>query len=148
MKWTEIERKGCSRQRGEAFISVGRNKLTVSAGAAALIPDSFEYQYATISEAFEGNNRYIGIRLLKERSKNSLTIRRRKSNEKVIQGMEISDRELLSRAFGSAIAQRDGTTRFEVTRDLTASNILMVKLSQSEKKAAKQGAFNMKKLYH
>ena len=34
MKWTELERKGCSRQRGEAFISVGRNKLTVSAGAA------------------------------------------------------------------------------------------------------------------
>ena len=63
MKWTELERRGSSRQRGIPFISIGRNKLTISAGAVALIPDSNEYQYATIAEAFEGNNRYIGIRL-------------------------------------------------------------------------------------
>lgn len=150
MKWNVIEKTARGPRKTDAFASVGRNQLNISSGAVARIKDYKNYKHAEIMRALEGNDVYIGIRLLLEPTPNSLPIRRKKGADgKEINGITISDKITLSKAFGTQIAQKKGFTRYDLMRDKNTPNILMIKLNQDrmQRQAAAQGRFQMSNLY-
>ncbi len=149
LKWNIVEKKEkAPRRMHSAFASVGRNSLTLSAGAAMMISGHKDYSYAELLTADDGRNRYIGIRLTKSQTENSLPIKRRVSRGKEVNGITISNRQMLAEAFGRNISEKNGVTRFDVCRDKNYSNILMIPLGQNEKKASKQGKFGLQNLYY
>ena len=127
MKWENVKIQGNNNTRNKPFASVGRGKLTLSAGACKLIEDQEEYKFAQFMKAKENGKLYVGIRLLKEDAPNALHIARKKLNGKMITAMEITNKSVMEALFGVS-GSADKTTQYEVRKDDDEENVLVISL--------------------
>ena len=126
MNWEVVKIPQNSRGRTTPYVSVGFGRLSLSAAACELIENHQTIKYAELLKGKINNKLCIGVRLLRESTANSLAVSRKKdSNGKMVTGMDISNKRVIEELFGpSGSAQK--TTRYNVRRDETAENILII----------------------
>lgn len=125
MNWEVVEIPSNKKGRTAPYASVGNGRLSLSAASCELITNYDKYTYAELLRGKIGKDPCVGVKLLKEATSNSLAIKRKKINGKIIAGMEISNKNILLELFGlTATAKK--TTRFDVKKDPDADNILMI----------------------
>ena len=122
MDW-EVYKLKESGGRTAPFVSIGRGTLDFSGSACALINDNGQYKYAQILKGKDRGKAVVAVKFLEEYMENSIPIKRKKQNGKVISGMTIRNKEAISTLFGKD-GTNDGMVRHKV--ELIQENILRI----------------------
>ena len=109
--------------RTAPFVSIGRGTLDFSQSACELVNDIGEYKYAQILTGKEKGKTVVGVKFLNDYEENSIPIKRKKQNGKIISGMTIRNKDAIERLFGKDGAN-NGMVRHQVVP--AGDNILKI----------------------
>ncbi len=105
------------------FVSIGRGQLDFNAVACDLIKDNGEYRFAQLLTAKEKGKTVVAVKFLKEVETNTIPIKRKKQNGKIIKGITIANKGVISDLFGKN-GSNDGMVRYSV--ELIAEDMLKI----------------------
>ena len=126
MGWEVVKIPTSSRGRTSPYASVGNGRLSLSAAACELIENYEEFTHVQLLKNRINNRLCIGVLFLKESTPDSIKISRKKMKSgKLIGGIEISSSKVLENLFGLAATAKK-TTRYDVKKDNTFENFLIV----------------------
>ena len=130
MFWETVKIKNEAKGRTVPYASVGFGRISISVAACELIKEYTQYSFAELLKGKINNKPCIGVRLLheKERTENSLPIKRRQVSGKFIGGFEIASKLTLEELFGPS-ASASKATRYNAIKDPDSDNILIVFLN-------------------
>ena len=86
--------------RNVPFVSIGRGQLDFNAAACNLVNDNGQYNYVQIFTGKEKGKTVVAVKFIKTPENNSIMIKRKTQNGKVIQGMTIVNKGVVSSLFG------------------------------------------------
>ena len=95
------------------YVSIGRGEMDFSAAACELIEDNEEYKYAQILTGKENGKAVVAVKLLKESESDTIAIKRKYVNGKLIKGFKIVNKGLITKLFGK-VGSNDGRKRYKV----------------------------------
>ncbi len=122
MEWEIFELKQTG-GRTAPFVSIGRGTLDFSQTACELINDTGEYKYAQLLTAKEKGKTIVGVKFLTEYMDNSLPVKRKVVNGKLVAGMTVRNKDAIERLFGKDGAN-EGMVRHQVVP--VGENILKI----------------------
>lgn len=127
MKWETVKIESVSKGRNLAYASVGFGRIGLSVAACELLGNYQKYCKVQLLEGQLNNKKCIGIKFLKndEAEENTLPIKRKTSNGKVVGGLDIACKGVLEKLFGPA-ASASKITRYNIKKDPEADNILII----------------------
>lgn len=127
MKWETVKISNESKGSTIPYASVGRGRITFNSAACGMLDHHENYQYVEFLKGKMNNSVCIGVRFLKpdERTENSVPIKRKSQKGKMINCMEISCKGVIGELFGPS-GTADKTTRYKISKDDDANNILIV----------------------
>ena len=125
MEW-QIVKVGERSGKSVPFVSIGRGQLVFNAVACKLVNDKGNYKFAQILKGKEKNGKaVIAVKFLEEYEEDSIPIKRKQQNGKVIQGMSVVNKGVIEEVFGKD-GSNDGTVRRKVELIPEADNILKI----------------------
>lgn len=125
MAWEIVKIPTSSKGRTSPYASVGFGRLSLSVAACELIENYEDYHYVQLLRDRINNKLCIGVRFIKNPEPDSIKVTRKKSNGKIIGGLEIANSKILENLFGlTATAKK--ATRFDVKKDNSYDNILVI----------------------
>lgn len=122
MAWNVVEPEKGKRNRMQPSASVGFGRISLSVSACNLLGTYEQYKCVELLTDPEKPS-VVGIRFLRESTENSIQIKRRTANGKVIGGMDIVGKSYMEKLFGIAGTQNKAT-KYPVTKD--SENILVI----------------------
>jgi len=122
MEWNIVEIKETS-GKNIPFVSIGRGQLDFNAVACDLVNDVGQYNYAQILTGKENLKIVIAVKFLTEYESNTIPIKRKQAKGKVIKGMTIVNKGIVSELFGKK-GTNEGMVRYKV--ELIDKNILKI----------------------
>lgn len=127
MKWETVKIRNDQKGRTMPYASVGFGRLSLSTAACELIDNFESYACVELLKATVNVQTLVGIKFLKEeeRTEDSLPIKRRKVNDKIVGGIDIMNKGTMQALFG-VIGTQNKATRLCVKKDPDESNILIV----------------------
>ncbi len=125
MDWEVVKISGDIKGRGTPYASVGFGRLSLNAAACQLVKNIAQYPYVEMLQGKKSGKLCIGIRLLKERTENSLAITRGKEGNGRKNEFVINSKAVLEELFKINGVQKK-VTRYTVLKDPDAENILMI----------------------
>ena len=127
MNWETVKIKNDQRGRTMPYASVGFGRLSLSTAACELIDNLESYTCVEMLKAIEGGETLIGVRFLedKDRTVDSLPIKRRVVNERIVGGIDIMNKGTMQELFGD-IGVQNKVTRMSVKKDPDLNNVLIV----------------------
>lgn len=129
MEWKTVEISKTRKGRG-CFVSVRDGMIKFSAEASLLIPDYRDYGYAVLMTATEGNKKYVGVKLIKEPTDNSIAVLHTKYKGNTVNGFKINCKPVVKELFGDLVEQKK-TVRYDVTKDQN-DNILTIEVKKQQ----------------
>ena len=128
MEWSTVKIENDAKGRNSPYASIGFGKISLSAAACKLISDYEQYKYVELLQGERNNTPCVGIRFLRQRSENSLPVKRRTqktSKGKTVDGADIANKATLEKLFGPAASAKK-SERYNVTKDEDSDNILII----------------------
>lgn len=126
MAWEIVKIPADNRGRTAPYASVGCGKLSLSTAACGLIYNYEEFPYVLLRKNRINNRLCIGVQFLKEATRDSILISRKKSkNGEFIGGIDISSKKIMESLFGLA-ATSNKVTRYDVKIDNSFDNFLII----------------------
>ena len=123
MEWKIVEVKQ-TYGNNVPFVSIGRGQLDFNAVACDLIDDKNNcYRYAQLLTGKENGKTIVAIKFLKEYEPDTIPIKRKKQNGKIIKGMIVANKGIISNLFGKD-GSNDGMVRYSVA--LIENNMLRI----------------------
>ena len=122
MEWKVFELQETG-GRTAPFVSIGRGTLDFSQAACALINDTGEYKYAQILLGKEQGKPVVGVKFLTEYEDNSIPIKRKMADGKIVAGMTVRNKKAIESLFGKDGANQ-GMVRHKVAP--MGTNILRI----------------------
>lgn len=86
------------------FVSIGRGQMDFNAAACKLINDEGQYKFAKVFTGKENGKTVVAVRFLCEAELDTIAIKRKNHDGKIIQGMTLANKGLIMKLFG-----KDGT---------------------------------------
>ena len=123
MEW-EVVRINETSGKNVPFVSIGRGQLDFNAAACKLIGDEGQYKYARILKGKENGKTVIGVKFLMDADSDTILVKRKVQNGKIIQGMTVVNKGIIEELFGKD-GSNDGMVRHKV--ELMDGNILKIK---------------------
>ena len=118
--------KQIARIEGEPFASIGLGRITLNSEACKLLKNIYDYEYVEVKSGKEGGRlSKIGLKFISEKTLNCLRVSERKYKGKIIGGLNINSKALVSEFFGKT--KDNNTTRYAVEKvdeDMLAINIV------------------------
>ena len=127
MEWELVKIENNKKGRGTPYASVGFGRLSLSAAACELLDNFDKYSFVELLKGKKNNKMCIGVRFLKEseRTQDSLPIKRKNVDGKVVKGADIANKKIMEDLFGIN-GSANKSTRFAVEKDKDMDNILVV----------------------
>ncbi len=126
--WEPISVAKGGRKIGEPCASIGHGRIALNADACDLI-DTNGYDWVEILKGKVAKKiEKIGIRFLKERSKTSLKVARRKVNNELVPGININSKSLIKELFGESGV--NANKRYAVVVEKDNKNMLVIDLNK------------------
>ena len=116
MKWETITIDKKDKGRTAPFASVGHGRMELSSSACNLIDNYEEYKFAELLKGQYKGKLCFGVLFLKESTPNSITISRKKTGGKYIDGVTIGNKAVIGKMFGEKGIQNK-TTRYDVIKE-------------------------------
>ena len=114
MEWNVVQIKQTSGNK-VPFVSIGRGQLDFNAVACDLIDDDGRYKYVKLLTANDNGKTIVAVRFLYEPEPNTIPIKRKTQNGKVIKGMTVVNKGVITELFGKD-GSNDGMQRHLVER--------------------------------
>ncbi len=124
MEWTTVKISADNKGRNTPFASIGFGRISLSAAACELIESYDKYSYVELLKD-KNNSDCIGVRFLKNNTSDSIKIKRKVINGKVIAGVSIENKKTIEDIFGMKGTAKKAT-RYNVEKDKDADNILII----------------------
>lgn len=105
------------------FVSIGRGQLDFNAVACKLINDVGQYEYAQLLTGKEKGKTVVAVKFLEKAESNTIPVKRKKQNGKIIKGMTLVNKDVISELFGKN-GSNDAMIRYGV--ELVDNNILKI----------------------
>ncbi|MBQ6863740.1 MAG: hypothetical protein IJO14_05830 [Clostridia bacterium] len=105
------------------FVSIGRGQLDFNAVSCDLVGDCGQYKYAKLFKGKEKGKTVIAVKFLTEAENDTIPIKRKKQNGKVIKGMIIVNKGVIKDLFGKN-GSNEGSIRYSV--ELIEHNMLKI----------------------
>lgn len=105
------------------FVSIGRGMLDFNAVAASLVKDEGQYRYVQLFEGKEKGKAVIAVKFLTEPDEESIPIKRKIQNGKLVKGMTIVNKGVVEEKFG-----KDGANKGMVRRKVELIGPDMLKI--------------------
>lgn len=127
MKWETVKIKNDQRGRTMPYASVGFGRLSLSTAACELIDNFESFSWVELLKATVNVQTLVGVKFLKEeeRTEDSLPIKRRMVNGKIVGGIDIMNKGTMQDLFGE-VGVQNKATRMCVKKDPDENNILIV----------------------
>lgn len=127
MKWETVKIKNDQRGRTMPYASVGFGRLSLSTAACELIDNFESFAWVELLKATVNVQTLVGVKFLKEeeRTEDSLPIKRRMVNGKIVGGIDIMNKGTMQDLFGE-VGVQNKATRMCVKKDPDENNILIV----------------------
>ncbi len=125
MAWEVIKIPTSSKGRTSPYASVGFGRLSLSVAACELVDNYENYSYVQLLKNRINNKPCVGVRFLKEALPDSIKITRKRSNGKIVGGVDISNSKVLENIFGLAATAKKAT-RYDVKKDNSFDNFLII----------------------
>ena len=122
VEWQVVKVKQ-SGGRTVPFVSIGRGQLDFSANACELIKDNGQYKFAQFLKGKENGRAIVAVKFLTTFENDSIPIKRKKMDEKAIQGMTVRNKGIVEELFGKD-GSNNGMVRHAV--ELLDDNILKI----------------------
>ena len=122
MEWSVV-RVSQTSGKNVPFVSIGRGQLDFNAAACELVGDSGQYKYAQLLKGREKGGVVVAVKFLEESEIDTIPIKRKKQNGKIIKGMTVVNKGVISDLFGKN-GSNDGMIRYRV--ELIDSNMLKI----------------------
>ncbi len=122
MEW-HVVKIDQTRGNNVPFVSIGRGQMDFSAVACDLVGDCGEYKYAQLLTAKEKGKTVVAVKFLTEYENDSIPIKRKTQNGKLIKGMTVVNKGIITELFGKD-GKNDGMVRYGVA--LVESNMLKI----------------------
>ena len=115
MEW-EIVEINKTYGKNVPFVSIGRGKLEFNAAACDLIDDQNKnYSYAQLLKGKEKGKMVVAVKFLTDYENNTIPIKRKQQNGKIIKGMIVPNKDAITALFGKD-GSNDGMVRFNVEK--------------------------------
>lgn len=105
------------------FVSIGRGQLDFNAVACELVGDCGDYKFAQLLTGKEKGKTVVAVKFLKEAEANTIPIKRKKQNGKIIKGITVVNKGVISDLFGKN-GSNEGMVRYSV--ELIAEDMLKI----------------------
>ena len=122
MEWNVVRIKQTS-GNNVPFVSIGRGQMDFNAVACDLVNDKGEYRYAQLLTAKDKGKTIVAVKFLPEFEPDTIPIKRKKQNGKLIKGMTIVNKGVIADLFGKN-GTNDGMIRYSV--ELIEKDILKI----------------------
>ncbi len=122
MEWSIVKVKQ-SGGNSVPFVSIGRGMLDFNAVACDLVGDNGQFKFAQLLTAKDRGKTVVAVKFLEEYESDTIPVKRKNRDGKVIKGMTIVHKGLISDLFGKN-GTNDGMVRFPV--ELCGDNILKI----------------------
>lgn len=123
MEWTVVKISQTS-GNNVPFVSIGRGQMEFNAVACDLINDDGSYEYAQILTAKENGKPVVAVKFLTDFEENTIKIKRKTHNGKIIKGMSVVNKGIVAELFGKT-GSNDGMIRHGVEK--ICENMLKIK---------------------
>lgn len=122
MEWHVVKIKSGS-GNNVPFVSIGRGTLDFNAVACSLVNDNGEYKYAQFLKGKENGRAVVAVKFLREYEENTIPIKRKVQNGKIVAGMTVRNKGIIEELFG-----KDGSNDGMIRRDvkLDGEDILII----------------------
>lgn len=127
MNWKVVKISGENRSKNTPYASVGHNALNLNAAACDLIENYEDYDFVELLEAEENKKTFVGVRFCRESTIDAIKIARTKHGNKLVKGIKIANKNILTKLFGKDRVS-GSVTKFPVNKDKDADNILVISL--------------------
>ena len=125
MKWETVKISSEIRGRTSPFASIGYGRVSLNAAACSLISSHEEFKYAEFLKCKNRKKDFIGIKLLKNSTQNSLSISRKKQDGKYVAGLTVENKDIVGSLFGD-VGTAAKVTRFTVEKDHDYDDVLII----------------------
>lgn len=122
MEWSVVRIKQTS-GKNVPFVSIGRGQMDFNAAACKLINDEGQYKFAKILTGRENGKTVVAVRFLCEAESDTIAIKRKNHDGKIIQGMTIANKGVMKDLFGE-YGVNEGMDRRKV--ELIESDMLKI----------------------
>ncbi len=122
MEWNVVKISQTS-GKNVPFVSIGRGQLDFNAVACDLIGDDGQYKYVQLLTAKEKGKTVVAVKFLEEVAIDTIPIKRKKQNGKLIKGLTVVNKGAISDLFGKN-GNNDGMVRYGV--ELIDYNMLKI----------------------
>ena len=112
MEWRVVKVEETS-GRKVPFVSIGRGQLDFNAVACDLVQDNGDYKYAQLLTAKENGRTVVAVKFLKVPELNTIPIKRKTQNGKIVRGMTVVNKGIVSKLFGKD-GNNEGMVRYPV----------------------------------
>lgn len=112
MEWNVVKISQTSGNK-VPFVSIGRGQLDFNAVACDLVGDHGQYKFAQLLTAKEKGKTVVAVKFLKDVEINTIPIKRKSQNGKIIKGMTVVNKGVISDLFGKN-GNNDGMVRYGV----------------------------------
>lgn len=125
--WEVVDVSQRRRKVGAPCATIGHGRIALNADACEFI-NADQYEWAEVLKGFTGRKlENIGVRFLKEKTKTSFKLAKRKSNNVIKPGVNINSKKLIKELFGESGATK--TRRYDVTQDKDDKTMLIIDLN-------------------
>lgn len=129
MAWEVVKIENNKKCKSVPAASVGFGRISLNIAACELIEDYDTYKFAELlTDSLQPS--VFGIKLLKENTENSITIKRKQTKDKkIVGGIDISSKHHTEKLFGK-IGTQNKVTHYAVTKPSEYDNFLIISLKQ------------------
>ena len=122
MEWSIVKISQTS-GKNVPFVSIGRGQLEFNAAACELLGDNGQYKFAQFLKGKEKGTPIIAVKFLEESENDTISIKRKMQNGKIVKGMTVVNKGVITELFGKN-GNNDGMVRYKV--ELIENNILKI----------------------
>ena len=122
MEWNIVKISETS-GKNVPFVSIGRGQMDFNAVACDLINDDGSYRYVQILTAKDNGKTIVAVKFLFDPESDTIPIKRKTQNGKIIKGMTVVNKGVLANLFGKN-GTNEGMVRYKVK--LINENMLQI----------------------